>query len=75
MKVLLFARDPGGANAVVPLAPILAERGHEVFLYGKDAALKQYLVYGQGVWTWRRQRRRCRSILMPDSSSDWRPIS
>lgn len=47
MKVLLFARDPGGANAVVPLAPILAERGHEVVLYGKDAALKQYLAYGQ----------------------------
>jgi hypothetical protein len=47
MKVLLFARDPGGANAVVPLAPILAERGHEVLLYGKDAALKQYLAYGQ----------------------------
>jgi hypothetical protein len=47
MKVLLFARDPGGANAVVPLAPILAERGHQVLLYGKDAALKQYLVYGQ----------------------------
>lgn len=47
MKVLLFARDPGGANAVVPLAPRLAERGHEVLLYGKDAALKQYLAYGQ----------------------------
>ena len=47
MKVLLFARDPGGANAVVPLAPHLAERGHEVLLYGKDAALKQYLAYGQ----------------------------
>ena len=47
MKVLLFARDPGGANAVVPLAPILTERGHEVLLYGKDAALKQYLAYGQ----------------------------
>ncbi len=47
MKVLLFARDPGGANAVVPLAPCLAERGHQVLLYGKDAALKQYLAYGQ----------------------------
>lgn len=47
MKVLLFARDPGGANAVAPLAPILAERGHAVVLYGKDAALKQYLACGQ----------------------------
>ena len=52
MKVLLFARDPGGANAVVPLAPILTERGHEVLLYGKDAALKQYLAYGQAGLDW-----------------------
>ncbi len=46
-KVLLFARDPGGANAVAPLAPELKLRGHEPLLYGKDAALKQYLAYGQ----------------------------
>jgi len=45
-KVLLFARDPGGANAVVPLAPQMKLRGHEPLLYGKDAALKQYLSYG-----------------------------
>lgn len=41
-RVLLFARDPGGANAVAPLAEKLRLRGHEPLLYGKDAALKQY---------------------------------
>ena len=52
MKVLLFARDPGGANAVAPLAPLLVARGHQALLYGKDAALKQYRVYGQAGLDW-----------------------
>lgn len=41
-KILLFARDPGGANAISPLDSKLRARGYEVLLYGKDAALAQY---------------------------------
>jgi hypothetical protein len=42
MRVLIFARDPGGANAVVPLVRSLVDRGHGVRLAGKDAALRIY---------------------------------
>lgn len=41
-KVMLFSRDPGGANTVIPLQKALLDRGYEVKLYGKDAALKRY---------------------------------
>ncbi len=39
MKILFFANDPGGANAIAPLIPAL-ESKHTVFVYGKGAALK-----------------------------------
>lgn len=41
-RILVFSRDPGGANAVIPLVPALRERGYEVQLYGKDFALLKY---------------------------------
>ena len=41
-RVLLFSRDPGGANTVIPLIRSLEERGHYVTLYGKDVALDKY---------------------------------
>lgn len=40
-KILLFSRDPGGANAIIPLVLKLKER-NKVFLYGKDVALQRY---------------------------------
>ncbi len=45
-KILLFSRDPGGANTVVPLAGPLRAKGYEVFLYGKDTAMEVYKRYG-----------------------------
>lgn len=45
-KVLLFSRDPGGANTVAPLYKKLIEKGYCVKLYGKDAALNKYNEYG-----------------------------
>lgn len=41
-RILLFSRDPGGANTVIPLAAALGERGYEVRLFGKDMALQKY---------------------------------
>jgi len=41
-KVLLFSRDPGGTNAVLPLIEPLRARGNDVVVYGKDAALSIY---------------------------------
>lgn len=41
-KILLFSRDPGGANAVAPLFLPLTKKGYEVTLFGKDFALSQY---------------------------------
>lgn len=41
-KVLLFSRDPGGANVVAPLIKPLLARSYNVFLYGKDFALAKY---------------------------------
>ncbi|WP_276661586.1 hypothetical protein [Syntrophomonas wolfei] len=41
-RIMLLARDPGGANTIIPLAEPLRERGYQVDLYGKDAALKNY---------------------------------
>ncbi len=45
-KILLFSRDPGGANTVIPLCKPLKDAGYEVFLFGKDVALEKYLENG-----------------------------
>lgn len=45
-KVLLFSRDPGGANTVAPLYKQLIKKGYCVKLYGKDVALNKYNEYG-----------------------------
>lgn len=45
-KVLLFSRDPGGANTIAPLYKKLMEKGYDVKLYGKDVALDKYNQYG-----------------------------
>ncbi|MBP2033804.1 hypothetical protein J2Z42_002511 [Clostridium algifaecis] len=45
-KVMLFSRDPGGANTVAPLYKKLINKGYDVILYGKDAALNKYNQYG-----------------------------
>lgn len=45
-KVMLFSRDPGGANTVAPLYTKLIDKGYDVKLFGKDAALKKYIQYG-----------------------------
>lgn len=44
MNVLLFARDPGGANVIGTIGRNLASRGIEAELYGKDMALARYRV-------------------------------
>jgi len=44
-KVLLFARDPGGANTVIPLVGALRQRGFRVRLVGKDMALARYRAF------------------------------
>ena len=41
-KILLLSRDPGGANAILPMIAPLARRGYDIALFGKDAALKRY---------------------------------
>lgn len=38
----MFSRDPGGANAIMPLIEPLRALGNEVSVYGKDAALSSY---------------------------------
>lgn len=45
-KILLFSRDPGGANTIIPLVEPLKEKGYEVLVFGKDAALKRYETAG-----------------------------
>ncbi len=44
-KILLFSRDPGGANTIIPLVKPLKEKGYKVFLYGKDRALDRYRLF------------------------------
>jgi hypothetical protein len=44
--VLIFSRDPGGANAVIPLVAPLRARGYRVPLFGKDIALSKYAASG-----------------------------
>jgi len=41
-RIFIFARDPGGANTVIPLVRPLCAMGHQVLLYGKDVALAKY---------------------------------
>ena len=41
-RILVFSRDPGGANTVIPLVRPLLAMGHDVGLYGKDVALSKY---------------------------------
>lgn len=41
-KVILFSRDPGGANCIIPLDAPLKDLNYNVNLYGKDSALKKY---------------------------------
>lgn len=38
-KILLYAHDPGGANAVKPLIAPLISKGEELFVYGDGPAL------------------------------------
>ncbi|NFN86294.1 hypothetical protein FDF31_02470 [Clostridium sporogenes] len=45
-NILLFSRDPGGANTIAPLYEKLKKRGYSVKLYGKDIALSKYNQYG-----------------------------
>jgi hypothetical protein len=45
-RILVFSRDPGGANAVIPLVPALRKSGFDVQLYGKEFALVKYLNAG-----------------------------
>jgi hypothetical protein len=41
-KILIFSRDPGGTNAIMPLIDPLRAAGNEVDVYGKDMALSIY---------------------------------
>lgn len=41
-KILLFSRDPGGSNTIIPIVEPLQKRGYEVRLFGKDFALEKY---------------------------------
>ena len=41
-KILMFSRDPGGTNAIMPLVEPLQALENEVIVYGKDAALSIY---------------------------------
>lgn len=41
-RILIFSRDPGGANAIIPLVRPLRDSGYDVYLYGKDFALDKY---------------------------------
>lgn len=45
-RVVVFSRDPGGANAVIPLVSPLRRDGYRVALYGKDFALDRYRTAG-----------------------------
>ncbi len=45
-KVLLFSRDPGGANTIIPLYHPLIANGYDVSLWGKDISLDKYVCAG-----------------------------
>ncbi len=40
-KVLLFARDPGGANVILPIYEKMKDK-YQVFVYAKDFAVKRF---------------------------------
>lgn len=40
-KILIFARDPGGANTLIPLIDLLRDK-YEVVVYAKDVAVKWF---------------------------------
>lgn len=44
--ILLFSRDPGGANTLIPLISPFKKKSYRVLLYGKDRALDQYKKFG-----------------------------
>ncbi|WP_054693866.1 hypothetical protein [Syntrophomonas palmitatica] len=41
-KIMLAACDPGGANTLIPLVPVLLDKGYNILLCGKEAALQRY---------------------------------
>lgn len=41
-KILLFSRDPGGTNCIIPLVKPLIRKGYEVKVYAKDVAIERY---------------------------------
>ncbi|HEY3375035.1 MAG TPA: CDP-glycerol glycerophosphotransferase family protein [Candidatus Aquicultor sp.] len=45
-KILLFSRDPGGANTIIPLVKPLEDSGYKARVFGKDSALEKYLKAG-----------------------------
>ncbi|MEK6556689.1 MAG: CDP-glycerol glycerophosphotransferase family protein [Candidatus Margulisiibacteriota bacterium] len=45
-RLLLFSRDPGGANTIIPLVQPLEQKGYSVSLYGKDISLRKYQDHG-----------------------------
>lgn len=45
-KILLFSRDPGGANSIIPLVEPLVKRKYQILLYGKDIACAKYSAAG-----------------------------
>lgn len=44
-KIILFSRDPGGANTIIPLVNKFGKR-YNVKLFGKDVALTRYKLFG-----------------------------
>ena len=52
-KIILYSRDPGGANSIIPLIKPLSSKGFKVRLYGKDTALSIYKKFGyKGINIW-----------------------
>lgn len=48
-RVLFYAKDPGGANAIIPLIKKMQSQ-YQILLYGKDVALNRYKAYNlQGI--------------------------
>lgn len=45
-RILLLARDPGGANTILALVPALRAQGYDLLLYGRGAALNRYRHFG-----------------------------
>lgn len=41
-KIFLFARDPGGANVIIPIIKELQKRNCNLYIYGKDIALERF---------------------------------